>query len=67
MHVNLFKLSFGRFFVWPVKTLKSGLMTILRFTCMYIYFCISPCMTLAIQLAATKYQSLFLPMDLAAT
>ena len=28
VHVNLFKSSFGCFFAWPVKTLKSGLMTI---------------------------------------
>ena len=28
VHVNTFKLSFGRFFAWPVETLKSGQMTI---------------------------------------
>ena len=28
VNVNVFKLSFSRFFAWPVETFKSGLMTI---------------------------------------
>ena len=27
MHVNLFKLSFGCFFAWPLETIKSGQVT----------------------------------------